>query len=118
MASRNSPHQMISSRRVTGTPVFDDHGDMIGHVHDLSIDKLTGQVTYALLGFGGFLGIAEHYQTLPWSDLRYENTVGGYVVHVRKADLARAPSLSADDLEQLGVRQRPVGGAYYPYPMI
>ena len=53
------PHQLIASDRVEGTAVRRPNGDMIGHIERLMIDKVTGKVSYAILSFGGFLGIGE-----------------------------------------------------------
>ena len=51
------PHQLIASDRVEGTAVRRPNGDMIGHIERLMIDKVSGKVSYAILSFGGFLGI-------------------------------------------------------------
>jgi hypothetical protein len=51
------PHQLIASDRVEGTAVRRPNGDMVGHIERLMIDKVTGRVSYAILSFGGFLGI-------------------------------------------------------------
>ena len=54
---RTRPHQLIASDRVEGTAVRRANGDMIGHIERLMIDKISGKVSYAVLSFGGFLGI-------------------------------------------------------------
>jgi sporulation protein YlmC with PRC-barrel domain len=118
MASVNSPHQMITASRVTGTPVFDQQGERIGHIHDLSIDKVSGQCMYALLSFGGFLGVGEHYQTLPWSALTYHTDRGGYVLSAPKSDFKDAPTLSESELEELGAGQRTEIPPYNVYPVV
>ena len=51
------PHQLIASDRVEGTAVRRPNGDMIGHIERLMIDKISGKVSYAVLSFGGFLGM-------------------------------------------------------------
>ena len=53
----SKPHQLIASDRVEGTAVRRPNGDRIGHIERLMIDKITGQVSYAILSFGGFLGM-------------------------------------------------------------
>ena len=55
------------------------------------IDKITGRVEYAVMSFGGFLGIGESYHPLPWSVLTYHRKMGGYVVDVSRERLERAP---------------------------
>ena len=51
------PHQLIASDRVEGTAVRRPNGDKIGHIERLMIDKISGKVSYAILSFGGFLGM-------------------------------------------------------------
>ena len=58
---------LIAADKVQGTDVFNNGGDRLGSVHDLMIDKQTGQVAYAIMSFGGFLGVGNSYHPLPWS---------------------------------------------------
>jgi hypothetical protein len=95
-------HTLILSSRVNGTPVFDSTGQKIGHIHDLSIERVSGEVTYAIMSFGGFLGIGERFHPLPWSLLEYDPKRGGYTVSLDKATLEDAPSYDRFDLETLG----------------
>jgi hypothetical protein len=69
-ASTN-PHRLIASDRIEGTAVRRPNGDMIGHIERLMIDKVSGQVSYAVLSFGGFLGLGTNLIPLPWARLRY-----------------------------------------------
>jgi sporulation protein YlmC with PRC-barrel domain len=62
---------LITSDRVEGMPVYDARGKRIGKVERLMIDKLTGRIAYAILSFGGFLGIGEDHYPIPWSMLTY-----------------------------------------------
>ena len=101
-----SPHKMITSDRVTGTPVFDRDGERIGHIDNLSIDKVSGQVVFALMSFGGFLGIGERYHPLPWNVLDYDTEKEGYVVSLDKDALEKAPSYTRDQLEPFGGGER------------
>src|SRR5437762_2760316 len=82
---------LISSEKVDGTAVYDRNGDRLGTVHHLMIDKFSGNVEYAVMSFGGFLGIGESYHPLPWSALTYDTGMGGYVVDVDRSRLERAP---------------------------
>ena len=90
-------HPLVLSSRVTGTPVYDRAGTRLGHVDDLSIDKETGRAIYAIVSFGGFLGIGEKYHPLPWSTLNYDESKGGYVVNLDKKMLERAPTYDMDE---------------------
>jgi len=97
-----SDHKLILSSRVNGTAVFNRAGERIGHVDDLSIEKLSGKVVYAILSFGGFLGIGEKFHPIPWSLLDYEPERGGYVVPLDKAELTAAPYYDRYELTALG----------------
>lgn len=84
--------RLIASDKVEGTPVYDGTGRHLGSVHNFMVDKVSGQVAYAVLSFGGFLGIGETYHPLPWSALTYSVELGGYVIDIDPADLEGAPS--------------------------
>jgi sporulation protein YlmC with PRC-barrel domain len=88
---------VISSDRVEGTAVYNDAGDKLGSVDDLMIDKRSGQVRYAVLEFGGFLGMGTDRYPLPWSMLKYDTSREGYVVPLDKSRLENAPRYPEDD---------------------
>ncbi|MGH7002471.1 MAG: PRC-barrel domain-containing protein [Alphaproteobacteria bacterium] len=89
--ARDEVGSLISSSRVTGTEVYNPKGDHLGTVEHVMIDKLSGQVGYAVMSFGGFLGIGEKYHPLPWAVLDYDVAKGGYVVDLDKKTLEGAP---------------------------
>jgi hypothetical protein len=97
-----SDHALILGSRVNSTPVFNQAGERIGHVNDLSIEKISGKVVYAILSFGGFLGIGEKFHPIPWSLLDYDLERGGYVVPLDKAALEAAPYYDRYELSELG----------------
>ena len=72
--------RLISSDKAVGTAVYNRQAEHIGSVYNLMIDKYSGQVAYAVMSFGGFLGIGESYHPLPWKKLTYDPRLGGYVV--------------------------------------
>jgi hypothetical protein len=89
--------RLIASNKVEGTAVYNSKGDHLGSVHNFMVDKFTGQVGYAVLSFGGFLGIGESYHPLPWKALTYDRQLGGYVVDLDPERLEGAPRGSGDD---------------------
>ena len=90
------PHQLIASDRVEGTSVRRPNGDMIGHIERLMIDKVSGKVSYAVLSFGGFLGMGTSLLPLPWGRLRYSTKFEAYELDIDDDELKRAPSFRAD----------------------
>lgn len=93
-------HELVSSARVEGTPVFDKTGHKLGTVHSVMIHKHTGQVAYAVLSFGGFLGMRSHVHPIPWDLLTYDQDKHGYAVDLTRDMLEKAPTLSLDEADR------------------
>jgi sporulation protein YlmC with PRC-barrel domain len=88
----------IRAKKVLGTSVQDPSGNKIGTVEDIVLDKLSNNIVFAIVGFGGFLGKGEIYHPIPWSSLKYDEREGGYVVSYSKEQLKAAPADSIDAL--------------------
>jgi sporulation protein YlmC with PRC-barrel domain len=73
-------HESTQTGRVQGSPVFDELGERIGSIVELTINKMAGQVCEVLLEIGGILGVGATRCLLPWSALTYSSTLNGYVV--------------------------------------
>jgi hypothetical protein len=82
---------IIAADQVEGTNVYNYAGKKLGAVDHVMIDKRTGKVCYAIMSFGGFLGIGQSYHPLPWQKLTYDEAKGGFVVDLDKARLEGAP---------------------------
>ena len=91
----------ILASKVNGTSVYNSAGESIGHVEDVVLDKMSDRIIFAVVGFGGFLGIGEKYHPLPWSQLDYDENLGGYRVNLSREQLERAPSYDLDDLTRV-----------------
>ena len=90
-------HDLIASDKVEGTKVYDPRGEHIGSIERILVEKRSGKVSYAVLSFGGFLGMGHEHYPLPWSKLNYDESLGGYRVDVTKDQLEGAPKYSDDD---------------------
>jgi sporulation protein YlmC with PRC-barrel domain len=88
---------LISSEKVDGTAVYDMKGEKLGSIHHLMIDKFTGHVEYAVMSFGGFLGIGENYYPIPWRKLTYDTRLGGYRVDLDRTRLDHAPAYAVSN---------------------
>src|SRR6266550_2174050 len=86
---------LIASDKVEGTPVRRSNGDKVGTIQRVMIDKRSGKVAYAVMTFGGFLGIGDEYRALPWSLLRYNERLDAYELNVTEDQLRNAPTLTA-----------------------
>lgn len=104
----------IRASRVIGTNVYNAEGTKIGEVEDVMLDKTNNNIMFAVIGFGGFLGIGEKYHPVPWAALDYEKNEGGYVVSMTKEQLEAAPAHSLEELtENDGHAARDAAFDYY-----
>jgi hypothetical protein len=87
---------LIAAEKVKGTDVYNRAGEKLGSVEDIMIDKVSGRAIYAVMSFGGFLGMGEKHHPLPWATLKYDTQKGGYVVNLDKKQLEGAPSYDRD----------------------
>ena len=87
---------LIESDRVEGTTVYDPQGNNLGSIKRLMIDKISGTVSYAVISFGGFLGIGAEEHAVPWNKLTYDERRGGYRTDITEQELRGAPTLARD----------------------
>jgi len=88
---------LIGSDKVEGTAVYGADDQKIGSIQRVMIDKTSGKVSYAVLSFGGFLGIGDDYYPLPWQSLKYDTNLGGYRTGITENQLKGAPKYSNDN---------------------
>jgi sporulation protein YlmC with PRC-barrel domain len=98
MTTASGHTEVIRAKRVIGTSVKNTAGEKIGTVEDIVLDKLSNNIVYAVVGFGGFLGMNEKYHPVPWSALDYVESEDSYVVPFTKEQLKAAPADSLDKL--------------------
>jgi PRC-barrel domain protein len=89
--------RLIASNKVEGTAVYNRQGERLGTVYNFMVDKRSGQVAYAVMSFGSFLGMGGSYHPLPWKVLTYDTGKGGYVVDLDKETLEAGPSYAAGE---------------------
>ena len=108
-------HSLIGSDKVEGTAVYRSNGDKIGQIQRVMISKQSGKVGYAVMSFGGFMGIGEDYYPLPWSMLTYNPRLEGYEVNISDAQLKGAPKYSSHENWDWGSRTGAIDD-YYKVP--
>jgi len=89
-------NNLIASDKVEGTPVRRSDGEKIGTIERVMIEKRSGQVAYAVMSFGGFMGLGEDYYTLPWSVLKYNTQLDAYELNLTEDQLRGAPRRSSE----------------------
>jgi PRC-barrel domain len=111
------PHSLIASDRVEGTPVRRADGSKIGAIQRVMIDKLSGNVAYAILSFGGFLGMGQKHLPIPWPRLSYDRKLGAYRLDLSDEELSRAPAFEASKDFDWGDRSQEIEvHRYYRVP--
>jgi sporulation protein YlmC with PRC-barrel domain len=105
MTTASGHTSAIRAKKVIGTDVKDNSGAKIGRVEDVVLDKQSNNIMFAVVGFGGFLGMAEKYHPLPWESLNYDMDEGAYIVNYTRAQLEAAPAGSIDELTRDDGRQ-------------
>ena len=92
MGTASSNRNLVSSEDVQGTQVYSNDGTQIGEIDHLMIEKVSGKVAYALMSFGGFLGLGTNHYPVPWSALEYSTSLGGYRTNITESQLQNAPA--------------------------
>jgi PRC-barrel domain len=111
---------LIESDRVEGTTVYGPSGNNIGSIKRLMIEKISGRVAYAVMSFGGFLGMGTEEHAVPWNKLTYDTNLGGYRTDITEQQLGGAPAFSRDRTYDWNDRNRErelhdyYGAPYYP----
>jgi sporulation protein YlmC with PRC-barrel domain len=116
MTTATGHTEAIRARRVIGTNVKDTSGQKIGEIEDIVLDKLSNNIVFAIVSFGGFLGMGEKYHPIPWSSLDYDEHAGAYVVNFTKEQLQAAPADSIDALTKGTAAYRDRTYDYYKAP--
>jgi PRC-barrel domain len=96
-AAKTETRSLIASDKVESTPVYRSGGEKVGTIERLMIDKITGKVAYAVMSFGGFMGIGQDYYPLPWNTLNYNPALEGYEVNISEEQLKGAPKYSTHE---------------------
>ena len=109
-------HSLIASDKVEGTAVYRSNGEKIGKIQRVMIGKRSGKVGYAVMSFGGFMGIGEDYYPLPWSPLTYNPQLEGYEVNISETQLKGAPKYSTHENWDWGSRTRTIDDYYKVQP--
>ena len=98
-ATVHPDHKLISSNDVQGTEVYGAGNKNVGEIDHLIIDKLSGRVAYAVMSFGGFLGLGHSHYPIPWSALTFDKSLGGFRTNITEQQLRDAPQFSDDSWE-------------------
>ena len=87
----------MSSSSITGTNVKNVQGDSLGEIKDLMLNTHKGKIAYAVLSFGGWLGIGDKYFAIPFEAFSIDSEDDEFVLNVAKEKLEEAPGFDKDN---------------------
>ncbi|NLD55060.1 MAG: PRC-barrel domain containing protein [Burkholderiaceae bacterium] len=88
--------KLISSDKVQGTEVYGPDGEHVGEIDHLMIERVSGRVAYAVMSFGGFLGMGKDFYPVPWDALKYDTSLDGYRTNITREQVEGAPARTDD----------------------
>lgn len=109
----NFPHGLVPTTAIAGSVVYDRDGGRLGTISALIADNRSGQIRFAVIAFGGFLGVGESQHPLPWSRLQHDTRRGGYILGIDAALLRNGPSYSAGATPEFGEAEAERTDGYY-----
>lgn len=89
--------KVLSSSSIEGTSIRNATGEDLGNIKDLMINLKKGNVAYAVVSFGGFLGFGDKYFAIPWEAFHVDSQEEKFVLNVPKDKLENAPGFEKDN---------------------
>jgi hypothetical protein len=106
-------HTLVPSDRVEGAPVRGRHGEKLGTIERLMLDKVTGTVAYAVVRSRGPLGLETHHYPVAWSALKYNPAQRAYETGLTLDELRSGPCEFDGEAFDWGDRSRPYQHPHY-----
>ena len=88
---------LMGANTLIGNDVFNEQYEDLGKVMEIMLDMRSGRVAYAVLSFGGFLGMGNKLFAVPWSALTLDTKNKRFVMNTQKMQLEKAPGFDADN---------------------
>lgn len=87
---------VVSASKIIGEMVVNRQDENLGKIHELVIDAREGRLAYAVLSFGGFMGMGNKLFAMPWKAFEFANTENKLILNVDKKKLEAAPGFDKD----------------------
>ena len=88
---------VLSAGTLTGDPVINETGEHLGNLEELMLDLDSGRVAYAVISFGGIMGLGNKLFAVPWQALRVDTDRKAVVVNIARDLLEQAPGFDKDN---------------------
>ena len=89
--------QLMGADTLIGNDVYSQNEEDLGDIKEIMLDTSTGKVSYAVLSYGGFLGIGEKLFAVPWEALKLDTINKRFVLNVDSEKLESAPGFDKDN---------------------
>ena len=94
--SKGPGPELMGADTLLGEDVYNTHDENLGDIKEIMLDMRTGKVAYAVLSFGGFLGMGEKLFAVPWNALKLDTINKRFVLNISKDKLEHAPGFDAN----------------------
>ncbi|MDP1667394.1 MAG: PRC-barrel domain-containing protein [Methylobacter sp.] len=88
--------RLMGADTLIGNDVYNENEEDLGDIKEIMLDMTTGQVSYAVLSYGGFLGMGERLFAVPWDALKLDTVNKRFVLNIDKERLETAPGFDKD----------------------
>ena len=88
--------EVMGASSLIGNDVYNNQEEDIGDIKEIMLDMETGKIAYAVLSYGGLLGVGEKLFAVPWGALKLDTVNERFVLNVEKAKLDVAPGFDSD----------------------
>ena len=95
--NQGSGPRLMGADTLNGNDVYNEQDEDLGDIKEFMLDLKTGRVSYAVLSFGGFLGMGDKLFAVPWNALKLDTVNNRFVLNVDKERLESAPGFDKDD---------------------
>jgi sporulation protein YlmC with PRC-barrel domain len=114
----NKFRRVLAASTLAGDSVRNGTGEDLGTIDEIMIDIPTGRVAYAVLSFGGFLGMGDKLFAVPWSALKVDEDDKCFILNVDKATIEAAPGFDKDNWPNMSDRtwESEISGYYHVKP--
>ena len=109
---KNRP-RVLSASSVSGDKVVNPQGEKLGEIEEIMLDIDDDRIAYAVLSFGGFLGIGDKLFAVPWGALKLDPKNKRFILDVPKAKLEKAPGFDKNNWPDFA--DRTFGEQIYDY---
>lgn len=88
---------LMGANTLIGNDVYNSQEEDLGDIKEIMIEMSTGKISYVVLSYGGFLGIADKLFAVPWGALTLDTENKRFILNVEKGRLENAPGFDKDD---------------------